>query len=140
MKIGIRTPSPKRSIKARTTGRVKRKIKGSINPFYGKKGMGYLKDPERAIKNKIYHKVTIDPLEGLKKGHKKKTHESKVEASPRPKKGIMFPMILFYIFGILLTSASIDIYLLNNTINLFTIIAAAACFVFYIICYERKYG
>lgn len=66
MKVGLRTPSPTRSVKARTTGRVKRAAKKSINPFYGHKGMGYLKDPERAVKNKIYHKVTVDPLKPLK--------------------------------------------------------------------------
>ena len=59
MKIGLRTPSIKRSIKARTTGRVKRSMKAAVNPLYGKKGMGYIKDPERAIKNKIYHKDTF---------------------------------------------------------------------------------
>lgn len=37
MKFGARKPSLKKSIKARTTGRVKRVIKKSINPSYGKK-------------------------------------------------------------------------------------------------------
>ena len=37
MKFGIRTPSIKRSIKARTTGRVKRAVKKTVNPFYGKR-------------------------------------------------------------------------------------------------------
>ena len=45
MKIGMRTPSPTRSLKARTTGRVKRTAKKAINPVYGRKGMGYLKNP-----------------------------------------------------------------------------------------------
>ena len=66
MKIGMRTPSPTRSLKARTTGRVKRMAKKAINPVYGRKGMGYLKNPERAVKNHIYHKVTVDPLEPMK--------------------------------------------------------------------------
>lgn len=66
MKVGIRTPSVQKRVKARTTGRIKRELKGSINPLYGKKGMGYIKDPERAIKNKIYHKVTIDPVDAIK--------------------------------------------------------------------------
>ena len=66
MKIGMRTPSPTRSIKARTTGRVKRAAKKSINPVYGQKGVGYITDPERAVKNKIYHKVTYDPLQSIK--------------------------------------------------------------------------
>lgn len=49
----------KASIKARTTGKLKRKVKSSINPFYSKKGMGYIKNPKRAVKNKIYHKTTF---------------------------------------------------------------------------------
>ncbi len=59
MKVGLRKPSIKRSIKARTTGKLKRKIKKTVNPFYGKKGMGYIKNPKRAVKNKIYHKTTF---------------------------------------------------------------------------------
>lgn len=59
MKIGLRKPSIKKSLKARTTGKLKRKIKKTVNPFYGKKGMGYIKNPKRAVKNKIYHKTTF---------------------------------------------------------------------------------
>lgn len=59
MKMGIRKPSVKKSIKARTTGKVKRSIKRSINPLYGKKGMGFVKDPKRSVKNAIYHRTTI---------------------------------------------------------------------------------
>ncbi len=58
MKIGFRTPSLKKSFKARTTGKAKRKIKKAINPFYGKKGMGVFK-PKKAIKNKVYRKTTF---------------------------------------------------------------------------------
>lgn len=60
MKIGIRKPSLKRSIKARTTGALKRKVKSEINPLYGKKGVGLIKDPKRSINNKIYKKTTFD--------------------------------------------------------------------------------
>lgn len=66
MKIGFRTPSIKKSFKARTTGRLKRSLKRSINPFYGKKGMGIL-HPKKTIYNKVYKKTTIDPLKFLKK-------------------------------------------------------------------------
>ena len=59
VKIGLRTASLKKSFKARTTGKVKRKIKKAANPFYGKKGMGYVKNPQRAVKNKIYHRTTF---------------------------------------------------------------------------------
>ena len=60
MKIGIREPSFKKSIKARTTGALKRKVKSEINPLYGKKGVGLIKDPKRSINNKIYKKTTFD--------------------------------------------------------------------------------
>ncbi|MDU7360000.1 MAG: hypothetical protein E7L00_02155 [Propionibacteriaceae bacterium] len=59
MKFGMRKPSLKKSIKARTTGRAKRAIKRRINPLYGKKGMGFLKDPERSVKNAAYKRRTF---------------------------------------------------------------------------------
>lgn len=59
MKLGFRTPSVKKMVKARTTSRVKREIKGAINPFYGKKGMGMINDPKKAIYNKVYNKTTF---------------------------------------------------------------------------------
>lgn len=57
-KIKMRTPSIKKSVSARTTGRITRAAKSSVNPLYGKKGVGYLKDPEKAVKNSLYHKYT----------------------------------------------------------------------------------
>lgn len=59
MKIGMRTPSLKKSLRARTTGAAKRAVKRALIPGYGKKGMGLLRDPERAVKNKIYRKTTF---------------------------------------------------------------------------------
>lgn len=76
MKIGIRTPSLKKSFKARTTGRLNRTLKKSVNPLYGKKGMGYIKNPEKAIYNKVYHKVTVDPLKPLKNGSRNNTKQT----------------------------------------------------------------
>ncbi len=66
MKFGIRKPSLKKSIKARTTGRAKRVIKKSVNPLYGKKGVGILK-PKKAIYNKVYSKTTIGLGDIIKK-------------------------------------------------------------------------
>lgn len=67
MKFGIRTPSIKKSIKARTIGRAKRIAKSAINPLYGAKGVGYIKSPKRAAYNKIYNKTTIDAFNNVKK-------------------------------------------------------------------------
>lgn len=79
MKIGVRTPSLKKSFKARTTGRINRTLKKSVNPLYGKKGMGYIKNPEKAIYNKVYHKVTVDPLKPLKNGSRNSTKRTAPE-------------------------------------------------------------
>lgn len=59
MRFGMRKPSIKRSIKARTTGKVKRAVKKAVIPGYGKKGMGWIKDSKRAAYNKVYHKTTF---------------------------------------------------------------------------------
>jgi hypothetical protein len=55
----MRTPSLKRSFKARTTGRAKRAVKRAVIPGYGKKGMGFVKNPGRSVKNSIYKKTTF---------------------------------------------------------------------------------
>ena len=52
MKIGIRKPSIKKSIKARTTAKAKRAVKSEFVPLYGKKGTGIVKDPKKAVYNK----------------------------------------------------------------------------------------
>nr|WP_300005445.1 hypothetical protein [Tissierella sp.] len=59
MKFGLRKPSIKRSIKARTTGKIKRKLKSSIDPTYGKKGVGWIKNPKKAVYNKVYNKTSF---------------------------------------------------------------------------------
>lgn len=59
MKMGMRKPSLKKSLKARTTGKAKRQIKKAINPAYGKKGMGWINNPKRAAYNKVYNKTTV---------------------------------------------------------------------------------
>lgn len=67
MKIGMRKTSLKKSLKARTTGKLKRKIKKSINPFYGKKGMGWINNPKKALYNKVYNKTTFSWIDLFKK-------------------------------------------------------------------------
>ena len=58
MKFGMRTPSLKKSISARTTGKLKRAAKSAVNPLYGKKGVGLL-HPEKAVYNKVYKKTSF---------------------------------------------------------------------------------
>ncbi|MBP3806108.1 MAG: hypothetical protein J6I76_19840 [Oribacterium sp.] len=59
MKFGMRTPSLKKSFKARTTGKLKRKVKKTLIPGYGKKGIGWIKNPKKAAYNKVYNKTSF---------------------------------------------------------------------------------
>lgn len=59
MKFGLRRPSPLRSLTARTTGRLTRRVKASVNPFYGKKGVGLLRNPRRAARGAVYRRTTF---------------------------------------------------------------------------------
>ena len=59
MKFGFRTPSLKRSISARTTGRAKRAIKRAIIPGYGKRGIGLPTNPKKSIYNRVYRRTTM---------------------------------------------------------------------------------
>ena len=59
MRIGMRKPSVKRMIKARTTGRAKRAVKKTVIPGYGRRGMGFVKNPKRSVKGAIYRRTTF---------------------------------------------------------------------------------
>ena len=58
MKYGMRTPNINKRISARTTGKIKRTMNKAVNPLYGKKGMGFINDPSKAVYNKVYNKTT----------------------------------------------------------------------------------
>ena len=66
MKFGLRTPSLKRSLKARTTGRAKRAVKKALIPGYGKKGAGWINNPKKAAHNKVYSKTSFSIWDLLK--------------------------------------------------------------------------
>lgn len=59
MKFGMRKPSLKKSIAARTTGKIKRSIKRTLILGYEKKEMRLIKDQKKSIYNKIYKKTTF---------------------------------------------------------------------------------
>lgn len=101
MKVGVRKPNMKKRLKARTTGKLKRSVKRSVNPLYGKKGMGYIKDPERAIKNKIYKKTTVsvDDIAGAVMNNASNASSGNSQPGPSPKKktGCLIPIIIFLV-------------------------------------------
>ena len=59
MKVGMRAPNLKKRVSSRTTGAINRKIKRATSPYYGQKGIGWVKDPKRAAYNNLYNKVTF---------------------------------------------------------------------------------
>lgn len=86
MKFGVRKPSIKKSISARTTGKLKRSVKRSINPFYGKKGIGFITNPKKALYNKIYNKTTFSLFKSppTKRTRIKKATKNQSTHSPHP--------------------------------------------------------
>lgn len=52
MKYGLRKPSIKKSFKAHTTVKAKRVVNKAIIPSYGKKGIGWIKNPKKSAYNK----------------------------------------------------------------------------------------
>ena len=66
MKFGMRTPSLEKSIKARTTGKAKRAIKKAVIPGYGKKWMGWIKNPKKAAYNQVYKKTSFSIMDLFK--------------------------------------------------------------------------
>ena len=81
MKIGMRTPSLKKSLKARTTSKWKRQAKKAIIPGYGKKGVGWIKNPKKAMYNKVYHKTTFGLSDLLKPSKKRNKRTTKSQTS-----------------------------------------------------------
>ena len=78
MKFRIRKPNLKKSFKARTTGKAKRMLKKAINPLYGKKGIGIINNPQKAIYNKIYNKTTFAINDIIKVSNNKSKKDNKV--------------------------------------------------------------
>ena len=58
MKLGMRKPSWRKSLSARTKGRMTRAVKKALSPGYGKKGMGWL-HPKRKLYNEAYRRTTF---------------------------------------------------------------------------------
>lgn len=58
MKAGMRKPSIKKSISARTKVRAARAVKRALIPRYGKRGRGWL-HPKKKLYNKVYRRTTF---------------------------------------------------------------------------------
>ncbi|GAO99808.1 hypothetical protein [Fructobacillus ficulneus] len=65
MKYGMRTPSFKKSMAARTTGKMKRSVKRALIPGYGTRARGWA-HPKKKLYNKVYHRTTFSIMDLLK--------------------------------------------------------------------------
>ncbi len=59
MKLGIRKPSLKRRIAARTS--LKRYVRHSLG-LKAPRGWGWVTNPRRAARNRLYNRTTVDPF------------------------------------------------------------------------------
>lgn len=96
MKIGVRKPSISKSVKARTTGRAKRAIKRTFDPTYGKKGAGWIKNPERAAYNAVYNRTTTSVIPKTSK----KTRSAKGTNSFAVKFELFLKLAIFLVIAI----------------------------------------
>lgn len=84
MKFGIRKPNYKARLKARTTGKLKRQVKKAVNPLYGKKGMGFVKNPKKSIENAVYHRTTVGAPSLLPKSTPQRKSAEPPKAAQQP--------------------------------------------------------
>ncbi len=75
MKLGMRTPSLKKKLSSRTSG--KRFIRHNVG-IKAPKGTGIIKDPKKAIYNKVYNKTTFD-IGDVIKGKNSRYYENDYE-------------------------------------------------------------
>jgi hypothetical protein len=84
VKFGIRKPNYKARLKARTTGKLKRQVKKAVNPLYGKKGMGFVKNPKKSIENAVYHRTTVGAPSLLPKSTPQRKSAEPPKAAQQP--------------------------------------------------------
>ena len=143
MKTGIRKPNIKKSISARTTGKVKRAVKKSVNPMYGKKGVGFVKDPAKSVKNAVYHKTTVGVSDIVKTGSRSRTAAASSPAAgssysgsapspaavPEKKKGGA-ASILLIVFGVLFLIGGVNGFSIAISNGIIGLLIGVVCLYF----------
>ncbi len=81
VKVGVRKPNLKSSIKARTTGKAKRALKRKLIPGYGKKGAGWVTNPKKAAYNYVYNRTTVGVGDIAKAATKKKPEKKRAAST-----------------------------------------------------------
>lgn len=118
MKIGVRKPSLSKSLKTRTTSKWKRQMKKAVIPTYGQKGTGIIKNPKRALYNKVYNQTTVDAFGSMKKRQSKKQEQAIYTQKGRK----IQPASSWYFPVGLLAFCTILYFTINLAIGLFLLI------------------
>ena len=118
MKIGVRKPSLSKSLKARTTSKWKRQVKKAVIPTYGQKGTGIIKNPKRALYNKVYNQTTVDAFGSVKKGQSKRQEQ----AIYTPKGRKIYPASSWYFPLFMLAFCTLLYFTINLAIGFFLLI------------------
>lgn len=63
----MRKPSVRKSFRARTTVKAKKKMKKAVNPFYGKRGVGFAKCPKKSVRAAVYRRTTFSVMDLFRK-------------------------------------------------------------------------
>lgn len=137
MKTGIRKPNIKKSISARTTGKVKRAVKKSVNPMYGKKGAGFVKDPAKSVKNAVYHRTTVGVSDIVKSGTGSPTaagssysgSASSSASTPEKKKGGVSSIVLIVI-GVLFLIGGVNGFSIDVSNGIIGLLIGGVCLYF----------
>lgn len=133
MKYGVRKPNVKKSIKARTTGKVKRQVKKAVNPFYGKNGMGIVNDPKKAAYNAVYNRTTVgvsDIAKGLTAANGNPAASSSTNAPQKKEYSTntySFCGILMIVLGVFLALIGILLLFAVPVGGLIAIVSGVAC-------------
>ena len=125
MKYGVRKPSIKKSIKARTTGKVKRQVKKAVNPLYGKK----------AAYNAVYNRTTVgvsDIAKGLTAANGNPAASSSTNAPQKKEYSANTYSvcgILMIVLGAVLTLLGLILLLAVPVAGIIAVVVGVACVV-----------
>ena len=134
MKYGVRKPNVKKSIKARTTGKVKRQVKKAVNPLYGKKGMGI------AAYNAVYSRTTVGVSDVMKSASSGNGHTPASYDAPAPVKK-EYSDRTYNVCGIILMVLAVVLVLLGLLLLLAVPVGGVAAILLGVGCFAigRKY-
>lgn len=110
MKFGFRSPSLKKSFKASTSRSLKRAFKSTFIPAYGRKGMGYVNNPKKALYNKLYSNTTVSVFDSLPS----EARQRDIENMSIPKDRIKYSGITYFL-ALVSTGLAISLWIRDFT-------------------------